>query len=70
MNRKLLRGRARQIWCEMLAKHPTWTESQLDILASYADLRADYEANPSGTPKSRIAEMRRQAQLLLAGRAR
>jgi hypothetical protein len=65
MKRKPLKGSARKIWHEMLATRPVWTEFQLEILASYANLRADYEADPASTPKARIAEMNRQAQLLL-----
>jgi hypothetical protein len=65
---KFLKAGARKVWYEMLAEHPAWTEFQLDILASYANLRADYEADPSGTPDDRIVEMWRQAALLLAPR--
>jgi hypothetical protein len=66
MKRKPLKEPARKIWSEIVAKRPSWTEFELEILASYANLRADYDANPSTMPSSRIVEMRRQARFLLA----
>ena len=68
VKRKSLKDPARKIRYEMPAKQPAWTEFQLEILASYANLRADYEADPSAMPNSRIVKMKRQAKLLLAPR--
>jgi phage terminase small subunit len=65
---KYLKGRAAKIWDEMAERMPELTEFQIAVLESFCSLKSEYERSPDAMPTSRIVEMRRQAELLLAPR--
>jgi len=66
---KFLKGRAAKIWDEMVARHPGFTEFQVEVLKSYCQLAAAIE-DQRDLPTARITEYRRQAELLLAPRGK